>query len=123
MRVRLQSSLVICLQLEACLRLGVDVDDLYAKPAAFFIERAAGHKPHLAKVLAEHYDQTRREYVADVKAERKRITAELQAASAASGVTGTNLADMERAKIAAQAAAAVENERKRMEMIKQVRAL
>lgn len=104
--------------MEACLRLGIDVDDLYPQPISFFIERAQGHKPHLAKVLSEHYETTRQGYIADVKGERKRIVAELHAQAAVHGVAGSSIAEIERAKIAMAAKAAVEKERKRMEFIK-----
>jgi hypothetical protein len=105
-------------QLEACLRLGLDVEDLYPQPESYFVERAAGHKPHLARVLAEHYETTRAAHIAEVKVERKKIAAELAATAAAHGVEGSSLAEIERARIAAAAKAAVEKERKRMEFIK-----
>ena len=38
--------------LEACLLLGVDVEELYPQPLAVFVERAHGHQLHLARVMA-----------------------------------------------------------------------
>ena len=63
--------------LEAALRVGVDLDELYAKPLSYFIERAQDHTKNLAKVLMEHYERRRAGYIAEVKAERKRIVAEM----------------------------------------------
>ncbi|RYG49829.1 hypothetical protein EON67_06410 [archaeon] len=59
------------MQIEACLSLGVDIASLYPKTAADMLE-AAGYKPHVANVLAEHYEQKRVQTIQAVRAERAR---------------------------------------------------
>lgn len=111
--------------LEAALRVGVDLDELYVKPLSYFIERAQDHKKNLAKVLLEHYEKRRAGYIAEVKAERKRIVAEgLRVKAERARLLGAAAADDdgendERALILAQGKARVEAERKRMEFAKQ----
>jgi len=107
-------------QLEACLFLGVDSEDLYPKPFSFFVERAHNHSTHLAKVLAEHFETTRQGLVTEVKTERKRITAEVAKKAAALGATSTgmSLEELERQKIAEKTRQNIEAEKKRMESVK-----
>ena len=108
-------------QLEACLFLGVDVEELYPKPLGYFIERAHGHSAHLARVIAEHHQTQRAALVGEVKAERKRLTAEMAAKAASAGLSagaGSSLEDIERLKVAERARAQIEAEKKRMESVK-----
>ena len=61
--------------LEAALRRGVDLDELYPRQLSYFLS-SAGNKESLARVLADHYESRRKDYVNEVRAERKRILAE-----------------------------------------------
>ena len=126
--------------LEAALRCGVDLDELYPRSLNYFISRADGHKESLAKVLAEHYESRRKDYVNEVRAERKRILTEEGRARAAAakllasmGATAMTdgggggggggegeggAADAMRELAMAQGRARIEAERKRMEFSK-----
>lgn len=116
--------------LEAALRIGVDLDELYPRSLSYFLSRADGKKESIAKVLAEHYESRRKDYVDEVRSERKRIVAEESRARAAAaklmGETGAapmaeggSAADATRELILAQGRARVEAERKRMEFAKE----
>jgi hypothetical protein len=71
--------------MEAALRLGIDLDDLYVRPLSYFVSRARDHKLNLAKVLLEHYEGRRTAAVAEVVGERKRVIAEGAKLLAATG--------------------------------------
>lgn len=110
----------VLLQLEAALRCGVDLDELYSKDLPYFVERAEGHKVNLAKVMAQHYEERRKLYIADVKLERRKVAQELANAAQAERERLQKLATMpdeEKRRLAMQAKNNIEAERKRMEFL------
>lgn len=112
----------IPLQLEACLRLGVDVDDLYPRPLSHFFDKARGDTAALADVLSKHYEKARVQRIAEVKYERKRVAAEVAVAGGyqedgAKSAHGSAV-DAERAKQAARAAESAAHEKKRLAFLK-----
>ncbi len=111
------------MQLEACIRVGVEIDELYPKPLSHFFAQAKGDKARLAEVMLKAYETRRQSRIAMVRESRKALFKTGQAAhaatTAAEETSQMSTVAQEREKQLARAAEAEAHEKKRLAFLKQ----